>query len=47
MAAVKYSEAVKQIKSGELFKLYYFYGRDTLMVEKLTSALIKKLVKGT
>ena len=43
MAAVSATELAKQIKSGEISSLYFFYGHDTAALESFTSKLIKTL----
>lgn len=42
MAAVQYDDVLKKIKSGSFDRLYYFYGKDIMSVEKLTRFLISE-----
>ncbi|HAS78191.1 MAG TPA: DNA polymerase III subunit delta [Ruminococcus sp.] len=42
MAAAQYDDILKKIKSGNFDRLYYFYGKDIMSVEKLTHFLISK-----
>lgn len=36
------AELIKKIRSGDLFNVYYIYGKDILTVETITKAIIKK-----
>lgn len=47
MANLNINDAIKAIKSGDIKSIYYFYGKDILMIEKLTALILKRLIKSS